>query len=340
MPELRRDPVVGRWVIISTERARRPSDFTFTPARPQGAVPCVFCPGQESRTPEEILAVREPGRAANGPGWQVRVVPNKFPALRIEGELEPSGEGIYDRMNGIGAHEVIIETPDHTATLADLPESQVADVLETWRQRMVDLQKHIRFEYVSVFKNHGEAAGASLEHPHSQLIATPIVPMMVEQELEGALRHFRMKKRCIWCDIIRQETQGRARGIGRLILAEGGLVALCPYAPRFPFETWILPDTHHSSYEDPEGADLGALARVLGQVLRRMNQVLGHPAWNLSLHSAPLKTPTLDHFHWHLEIIPKLTQVAGFEWGTGFFINPTPPEEAARYLREGVPEAR
>jgi UDPglucose--hexose-1-phosphate uridylyltransferase len=339
VPELRRDPVVGRWVIISTERSRRPSDFPPTPSVPQGAGPCVFCPGQESRTPEEILAVRPPGSAPNGPGWDLRVVPNKFPALRIEGELEPTGDGVYDRMNGIGAHEVIIETPDHGASLAALPVAKVVTVLEAWRQRMVDLQKDPRFEYVSVFKNHGEAAGASLEHPHSQLIATPMVPMMVEQELEGSLRHFRMKKRCIWCDIIHQEMQGKARGLGRLILGEGGFVALCPYAPRFPFETWILPEGHRSSYEDAEGMDSEALARVLGEVLRRMNSVLGDPAWNLSLHSSPLKTPTLDHFHWHIEISPKLTKVAGFEWGTGFFINPTPPEEAARYLRTSVQSA-
>ena len=339
MPELRRDPVVGRWVIISTERSRRPSDFPSRPVRPQGTRPCAFCPGQESRTPEEILAVRETGSLPNGPGWQIRVVPNKFPALRIEGEIEPAGEGIYDRMNGIGAHEVIIETPDHMAAMGALPEAHLAAVLEVWRQRMIDLQKDSRFEYVSVFKNHGEAAGASLEHPHSQLIATPIVPMMVEQELEGALRHFRIKKRCIWCDVIRQEMRAGTRRSGRLVLAEEGMVALCPYAPRFPFETWILPEVHRSSFEDAEGVDPPAMARLLREVLQRMDRLLGAPAWNLSLHSAPLKTPTLDHFHWHVELIPKLTQVAGFEWGTGFFINPTPPEEAAKYLRDGTPGA-
>ena len=339
MPELRKDPVVGRWVIISTDRGRRPSDFNGSGPSPANSKVCPFCVGNEDKTPAEILAYREPGTAPNAPGWTTRVVPNKFPALQIEGGLDRRGEGLYDKMNGIGAHEVIIETPDHSASLAGLPETQVVTVLEAWRQRMVDLQKDVRFEYVSVFKNHGEAAGASLEHPHSQLIATPMVPMMVEQELEGALRHFRMKKRCIWCDIIRQEMQSKARGLGRLILGEGGFVALCPYAPRFPFEIWILPEGHRSSYEDGLGMDPRALARVLGEVLRRMNQVLGAPAWNLSLHSAPLKTPTLDHFHWHLEIIPKLSQVAGFEWGTGFFINPTPPEEAAKYLRAGVPTA-
>src|SRR5436190_6754685 len=148
MPELRKDPVVGRWVIIATERARRPSDFVAEPVRPRASA-CAFCAGHESQTPPEILAGRPPDGEPNGPGWTYRVVPNKFPALRIEGELEPAGDGIYDRMNGIGAHEVIIETPDHTTSLADLSPTHVAVVLEAWRQRMIDLQKDTRFEYVS-----------------------------------------------------------------------------------------------------------------------------------------------------------------------------------------------
>lgn len=331
MPELRKDPVVGRWVIISTERARRPLDFVAAPAAVSGA-PCVFCPGQEAYTPDEVLAVRADAGEPNGPGWTLRVVPNKFPALRIEGELEPSGEGLYDRMSGVGAHEVIVETPEHGASLATLPRGHVAEVLRAYRDRMLDLRKDPRLEYVMVFKNHGEAAGASLEHPHSQLIATPIVPIMVEEELEGGLQHFRIKKRCIWCDIVRQE---RAGG-GRLILEEAGFAALAPFAPRVPFETWILPVAHRSSYEESGPDELEGLAQVLGEILARMGQVLGEPAYNLMLHSAPLRAQALDHFHWHLEIIPKLVRVAGFEWGTGFFINPTPPEEAAKYLRESA----
>ena len=331
MPELRRDPVVGRWVIISTERARRPSDFPPRPMDRVGAGPCVFCAGQEAATPEEVWALRPGGSAANAPGWLVRVVPNKFPALRIEGELEPSGEGLYDRMNGIGAHEVIIEAPEHDVTIDRLPVTHLAEVLRAYRDRILDLSKDPRLEYVMVFKNHGEAAGASLEHTHSQLIATPIVPMMVEEELAGGLQHFRIKKRCIWCDIVRQERQSG----GRLILEEEGYLALAPFAPRFPFETWILPAAHRSSYEETSAEELLALATLLGEVLRRMGRVLDNPPYNLMLHSGPLRVATLDHFHWHLEIIPKLTRVAGFEWGTGFFINPTPPEEAARYLRAG-----
>ena len=335
MPELRKDPVVGRWVIISTERARRPSDFVPAPAGRGAGGSCAFCPGQEDRTPAEILALRPVESAPNSPGWTLRVIPNKFPALRIEGELEPSGEGLYDRMSGVGAHEVIIETPDHHQTLAGLGEARIAEVLGAYRERILDLEKDPRIQYVMVFKNHGEAAGASLEHPHSQLIATPIVPIMVEEELEGAERHFRLKKRCIWCDIIRQER----RGGGRIILESDGFVALAPFAPRFPFETWILPAAHRAGFEETEATELRPLGRLLGEVLRRMGKVLGDPPYNYMLHSAPLRTAGLDHFHWHLEIIPKLTRVAGFEWGTGFFINPTPPEEAARYLRGEVPGA-
>src|SRR5437660_64341 len=213
MPELRKDPVVGRWVIIATERARRPSDFVTEPVRPRASA-CAFCEGHEQQTPPEILAGRPPDGRPNGPGWTYRVVPNKFPALRIEGELEPSGEGLFDRMNGVGAHEVVIETPRHDASLAGLSVDAVADVLFAFRERMLDLKKDPRFAYVLVFKNHGEAAGASLEHPHSQLIATPIIPIMVSEELAGSAQYYDMKERCVWCDMVRQERRGRGRLVG------------------------------------------------------------------------------------------------------------------------------
>lgn len=326
--ELRKDPVVGRWVIISTDRARRPSDFGPDPVIPRGDR-CVFCEGEEANTPEEVLAYRGPEGRANGPGWSLRVVPNKYPALRIEGELDPAGEGLYDRMNGIGAHEVVIETPRHRATLASLTESELADVFWAYRERLADLKKDPRFEYVLIFKNHGVAAGASLEHPHSQLIATPIVPIMVAEELAGALQYFRRKLRCVWCDIIRQEREdGR-----RVVFEEAGFIALAPFAPRFPFETWILPTAHRSAYEEILPNEASALARLVGELSRRMNRVLLDPPFNFMLHTAPLRDSALDHFHWHLEVIPKLTKVAGFEWGSGFFINPTPPEDAVKFLR-------
>ena len=328
MPELRKDPVVGRWVIIATDRARRPSDFVAEPVRPVGTE-CVFCEGNEDKTPPELLAGRSPESRPNGPGWSYRVVANKFPALRIEGELEPTGEGLFDRMNGVGAHEVVIETPTHAASLATLPVEAVADVLLAFRERMVDPKKDPRFEYVLVFRNHGAAAGASLEHPHSQLIATPIIPIMVAEEMAGAARYYAMKERCVWCDIQRQER----RGGRRTIVEASGFLALAPFAPRFPFETWILPTVHRAAFEESGVDELRNLAALLSGFLRRMNRVLGDPPFNFMLHTAPLRGSELESFHWHLEVIPKLTRVAGFEWGSGFFINPLPPEDAAAALR-------
>jgi UDPglucose--hexose-1-phosphate uridylyltransferase len=258
------------------------------------------------------------------------VVPNKFPALRIEGELEPAGEGLYDRMNGVGAHEVVIETPDHHASMAGMAIDAVTDVFLAFRERLIDLKKDPRFEYVLVFKNHGEAAGASLEHPHSQLIATPIIPIMVTEELAGSAMYWQMKERCVWCDVVRQERRDRRR----LIAGAGGFVALAPFAPRFPFETWILPEHHRSAFEESDVDEMRALASIVVDFLKRMDAVLGSPPFNFMLHTAPLHDGPLDHFHWHLEIIPKLTRVAGYEWGSGFFINPVPPEDAAAALRD------
>ena len=329
MPELRKDPVVGRWVIISTERSRRPTSFVPVTHEKKKHF-CPFCAGNEDRTPPEVFAYRPGGGAPNGPGWSVRVVPNKFPALQIEGTLDRRGEGLYDKMNGIGAHEVVIEAPQHATSLAALGIDAVTDVLLAFRERVLDLKKDPRLAYVLVFKNHGEAAGASLEHPHSQLIATPIIPIMVAEELTGSAQYFQMKERCVWCDMLRQERRGGLR----LILETQGFVALAPFAPRFPFETWILPVHHRAAFEDCTEEELRGLATALGAFLRRMNRVLSDPPFNFMLHTAPLREGALEHFHWHLEIIPKLTNVAGYEWGSGFFINPVPPEDAAAALRE------
>ncbi len=290
---------------------------------------CPFCPGNEERTPPEVLAYRDDG-SPNTPGWSVRVVPNKFPALRIEGELERTGEGLYDHMNGIGAHEVIIESTDHDKALADLTDKQIEEVFWAYRDRIIDLKKDPRLRYVLVFKNHGEAAGASLEHTHSQLIAMPIVPRQVQEELEGSLRYFDFRERCIFCDIVRQESRDGAR----VVIETDHFLAVSPYAPRFPFETWIVPRRHASHFETIEGPQMPNLAWVLRVVLRKLDKVLDHPSYNYMLHTAPVQEGGMTHYHWHIEIIPKLTKVAGFEWGTGFYINPTPPEDAAQFLRE------
>jgi UDPglucose--hexose-1-phosphate uridylyltransferase len=331
VPELRKDPVVGRWVIISSDRARRPTDFKPDPVRTRTSN-CAFCGGNEDKTPPEILAGRPAGLPANSPGWTYRVVPNKFPALRVEGDLDASGEGLYDRMNGVGAHEVVIESPEHGASLATMPVDAVSEILLAYRERVRDLRKDPRLEYVLIFKNFGEAAGASLEHPHSQLIATPITPIMVTEELGGSARYFELKERCVWCDILRQERRDRRR----LVMEGDGFTVIAPFAPRFPFETWIVPTRHRSAFEDCEIDELRGLATVLRGFLARLAALLGDPPFNYMLHTAPLREAALDHFHWHLEIIPKLTRVAGFEWGSGFFINPVAPEDAAAALRAAV----
>jgi len=329
MPELRKDPIHGRWVIISTERSRRPSDFVPEERKPIGGF-CPLCEGNEDRTPPEIIAYRENSTPPNTPGWTLRVVPNKFPALRIEGELNREGEGIYDKMNGIGAHEVVIETPRHAETLATMPLEGVERVLQSYRDRIIDLGNDPRLRYVLVFKNHGVAAGASLEHSHSQLIALPIVPRRVAEEIEGAKNYFNYKDRCVFCDIIRQEIQQKSR----LIVENKSFLSIAPFASRFPFETWILPKIHYPSYEQMETSQYEQAAEILLDTLKRMNHVLTDPPYNYVLHTSSFSGSENEHYHWHFEIMPKLTRVAGFEWGTGFYINPTPPEEAAEYLRE------
>jgi UDPglucose--hexose-1-phosphate uridylyltransferase len=329
MPELRKDPVTGRWVILSAERALRPYDFG-TAAVPRTSQPCPFCPGNEAETPREICALRPGGGAPDGPGWTLRVVPNRFPALATEGELDRRGEGLYDRMNGVGAHEVIIETPHHDRDLPSLEEDEVAAVLRVFRERMADLHGDLRIRYVLVFENRGAAAGASLEHPHAQLIATPMLPRQVQEELDGALRYFELKERCVFCDILERETGPEGQ---RLVLASEGYVVLQPFAARFPFETWILPLAHASAFERGGEAQDRALARVLQATLRRLSRVVPRPAYNFVIHTAPCRSPELEHYHWHIEILPKLVAAAGFEWGSGFYINPKPPEEAAEELR-------
>ena len=331
MPELRKDPITGRWVIIAAERGKRPTDFARFPVQTKGGF-CPFCYGHESHTPPEILSYRTDGGASNSPGWMLRVVPNKFPALGIEGDLNRQGEGLFDKMNGIGAHEVIIETPDHHATLATLGEQAVEDVLWAFRDRMLDLKKDKRFRYILIFKNHGEPAGASLEHSHSQLIALPIVPKLVREEIEGSKAHYSFKERCVYCDIIRQELDSKAR----IIDENPDFVVIAPYAPRFPFETWLLPKTHDSCFEDAQKREYQNLSRIIKSALLRIDQVLDHPPYNLVIHTSPITETLNDFYHWHIEIMPKLSKVAGFEWGTGFYINPMPPEESARLLREAI----
>jgi UDPglucose--hexose-1-phosphate uridylyltransferase len=329
MPDLRKDPIVGRWVIVAKSRAKRPHNFESTPKIHPGGF-CPFCEGHEEQTPNEIIAYRPAGSQANRVGWRVRVVPNKFPALEIEGELHKRGEGIYDMMRGVGAHEVIIESPEHLLSTADLSEENLREVFWVYRDRMVDLKKDRRLVYGMIFKNVGAAAGASLEHTHSQLIVTPIVPINVREEMTGSQEFFNYRGRCVFCDMIQQELATEKR----IVLDTPGFVAFCPFASRFPFETWVLPKIHSSHYENIQKNGIEELARVMKRVVANIETALDRPSYNYIIHTGPFDSQELGHYHWHIEIIPRLTKTAGFEWGSGFYINSVPPEEAASFLRD------
>ncbi len=339
MSELRRDPMTGGWVIIAGERGHRPSDFGSARA-PRRKGFCPFCPGHESTTPYEVAAYRD-GTAPNTPGWKVRTIPNKYAALRIEGNLDREGDGVYDRMRGIGAHEVIIETPDHDRAIPDFTNDEMKLVLRMYRDRVNDLKRDSRFRYIQLFKNHGGVAGSALDHSHSQVIALPITPRWVKQELTCSREYYAIKERCLLMDIVRQEAQ---QGL-RTVCENTSFLAFCPYASKFPFETWVVPRIQQNDYALLQDRQLEPLAEVLIEVLRALRKGLEDPPYNFIIHSAPAKYPkpgawqTIDEdFLWHIEIIPRLTRIAGFEWGTGCHINPTPPEDSAKFLRETIAE--
>jgi UDPglucose--hexose-1-phosphate uridylyltransferase len=329
LQEFRKDPITGRWVIISTERARRPRAFSREANLPPDSGPSPFAAGQEAQSQPELLAYH------HGPGgaWSLRVVPNRYPALRVEGTLEHEGDGMYDQMSGIGAHEVIIETPDPAIDFADLPEARIADLFWAFRDRVNDLKRDIRLRYMVMFKNHGEGAGSTIGHSHSQLIALPVVPRLTEEEIAGSLRYFGYRHRCIYCDMRKQELQTQSR----IVTSNDGFVAFAPYASRFPFETWVMPRRHASHFESVSDPEVRQLAATMKQVLQRMDKALEKPAYNFVIHSAPVQDAPMEHYHWHLEIIPRLVRVAGFEWSTEIYINPTAPEEAAEFLRDARP---
>ncbi|OGX38493.1 MAG: galactose-1-phosphate uridylyltransferase [Omnitrophica WOR_2 bacterium RIFCSPHIGHO2_02_FULL_68_15] len=339
MPELRKDPIVGRWVIVATERARRPDQFLPLSPAPvtDTREACLLCEGQESRTPPEITAVRRHG-TANQPGWTVRVVPANDPILRIEGQLARKGRGIYDLMPGVGAHELIIETPQHVANLADVPEQQIEQVIGAYVSRLTDLERDARFKYALLYKNYGRAAGSeTILHTHSEIMAMPVNPVRLKDELYGARQYFELKERCIFCDIMRQELESGHR----VAVDSREFVAFAPFASRFPFELWILPRRHAADFTTMRPEERADLAVILKATLQKLRQALRDPPYNFILHTAPFRRPkpgawhTINEdFHWHMEIMPRLTRVAGFEWGSGFYINPTPPEEAAKFLRE------
>jgi UDPglucose--hexose-1-phosphate uridylyltransferase len=330
MPELRKDPITGTWVIISEERKKRPKYYQIVVDKdlsmPEN---CPFCSGNEAMTPPETYALRPDRSRPNEPGWSLRVVPNKFPALRIEGELRKSGEGFYDKISGIGAHEVIIETPQHPHDRVDIDSSQIKNTLMAAKYRILDLKKDTRFKYIMVFKNFGPTAGATLSHSHTQLIALPVVPLRVQEEIEGARTHFQMKERCIFCDIIHYESEADRR----LLVENEHFIVLAPYAPRFSFELAVYPKKHNPAFENTSEPEMESLGAILSATLAKVARALNQPDYNLIIHTAPFSNNIQEFFHWHIEFMPVLARVAGFEWGTGFYINPISPEESIQVLK-------
>ncbi len=342
MTELRRGPTSGRWVIVAPERAKRPSDFERSSSELGGEDPesCPFCPGNEEMTPPEIYRVHLPD------GWSVRVVPNKFAALQGYEDLGREAiEGFYDRMNGVGTHEVIVETPEHSLEIPDLPDEQVKRIVDTYVVRLRVLTENPWFRYVLLFKNHGREAGASLLHPHSQIIATPIVPQEVRRSLNIAKSYYERKERCLFCDVMLAEI----RNGDRIVEENDGYVVWAPYDSRFPFELVVYPKAHSHDFRSLDDEQGWGLARILKRTLKRLTLLLGDIPYNFVLKTAPNPVPrpgrpgywsTLPYdYHWRIAIMPRLTHVAGFEWGTGFYINPMPPEQAAGHLRDvEIPE--
>jgi len=329
MPELRKDPVSGQWVIVRTERPYRPEDFRPV-AMLRAHASCALCEGNEQETPPELLGYRPGGDGRpNGPGWRVRVVPNKFPSLRIEGDLERRGHGVYDLMNGVGAHELIVESPRHGDSLATLSIAALEDVVHAVQERMLDLRRDTRFRSIVVFRSTREGALAPVEHPHSEILATPTVPPDLGHELVHARTYFDYRERCLFCDILQQEGD-EAR---RVVVESDHVVALVPFAARTPFEVWILPRRHVPGYEQVTGAERRDLARVLKRVAQRVHGLLDAPQMASVLHSAPFGDGDVSFFHWHLELTPRVVAPGFLATGSGFPVNPLPPEDAAQFLR-------
>ena len=319
MSELRKEPIAQRWVVITQ------------PEETSAQHGCPFCPGHEGDTPPELYAVRGHGTEPNTPGWQVRIVPNKYPFLHPEGELMKRGVGISDAMNGIGAHEIVIETPEHAQRWATMPAAQLANVFSAYRQRLLALRSDARLKYIVVVKNHGTFAGR-LSHPHSHIVAFPVVPKRIEEELGGTFEYYQFHERCIYCDMMREETGGHER----LILETAGFLALAPFASRYPFEVWVIPKDHVPDFPQIEELALFDLAQLMRRLSSAVEKALDDPFYSVALHSTPLQERFQRQYHWHFEIRPRVGQPTGFEWATGVFINPIPPEEAAARLRRAI----
>ena len=335
MHELRKDPLMNRWIAVLSD-SMAPGEYNLQEEEAKESE-CILCSGREKETPPEITAIRGNGSNPNEPGWLARVIPSFKPILHVEGDLGRRGVGMYDRMNSIGANEIIIETPEHNKASGDIGFEQMIRVVSLYKERITDLEKDLRLRYILIYKNSGREAGAVYSHPHSQIIATPIIPRRIKEELNGAKQYYSYKERCIFCDIIREEL----RYGERVIFETKKFIAFCPYAQISSFEFCIIPKRHSCAFQEINSEEMEDLALMLSAMMKKLGTILKNPPYNYIIHTAPNMIPRRNHwhtlgedFHWHIEVTPRLTRASGFEWGSGFYVITTSPEDAAKYLRE------
>lgn len=336
MHELRKDILLGRWVAVLSD-SKLPSEYPKIPLEETYEENCIFCEGREHETPPEITSVRKPGTSPNTPGWWIRDLPSFNPIFRIEGDLGRRGIGIYDKMNSIGANEIIVESPYHNQRPEDIGLEQMIRLVKMYRERISDLEKDTRLRYILIYKDSGRCAGQQYTHPLTFLMATPVIPKVVKDELDNAKQYFAYKERCIFCDIINEEL----RTGERIVYETRNFIAFCPFAAQFPFEIWIIPRRHCCSYAEITSEEIEDFGLILMTILKKLRQVLNEPPFNYYIHTAPNMVPRRNHwhtlgedFHWHIGIIPRIIRTSGFEWGSGLYILPTSPENAAKFLRE------
>lgn len=328
MPELRQNLITRDWVIIATERARRPDQFV---SEKKAVIPlneydpeCPFCPGNEHLTTDEHF------KLLNNDKWAVRVVPNKFPALNSKGSGKRSINGIYRSMDAFGIHDVVIEHPRHDLHFALYDTHSIENIMYAYKRRYQEIKSDKRVESIVIFRNHGKAAGTSLVHPHSQIVATPVVPFQVRSRLDTAIRYFDDNGECIFCRTLNEEISAKER----IIFATELFTAFIPYAALSPFHIWIFPNRHFASFDEITDTETIALAETLHSVLKKLFVALNNPDFNFTIRSIPTHEKNSDYFHWYIAIVPRITIAAGFELGSGMYISTAIPEESAKFLRQ------
>jgi len=337
MTQLRQDPGTREWVIIAAERAKRPKDFTKAPRAAEDLPPthdpkCPFCPGNEGMTPPEVLAYADGPRQPNGPDWKLRVIPNKFAAVSFGGSQERYLDGMFRSMDGLGSHEVVVETPRHDLSIGTMPVERVQQVLAAYRDRLSALNSDERVSLVTIFRNHGVGAGTSLVHPHSQIVATPVVPLHVRHRLDAWRDYYDDNGSCSLCDMLAAELEAETR----VVMQTDHFAVICPFASRSPMETLIIPKAHRATLGTDGEGELADLARVLSTLMGAFHEAMSDPDYNYVVRTAPSEELTADYIHWSVKVVPRLSTPAGFEIGSGMYINATPPEDAAAFLREAI----